>query len=245
MLWLGQGETASDGTSEMDLSGTTVIGYSSVADLAGGIQFVDGAGNLSGVTIGETFDNLDGLSRDDRIRYDTRSYLNTTLSLAAIADDRYDVALRYGRKLLNTHEFKAAIAYSSVSSEFDTVNGLASIRLCDYAPGVNFTIAAGSRNFDEGGRDDASFFYGKLGYLTKFKGRIGKLGQTGFAIDYYDGTDIDADGDESTSIGVLAVQNVKRIGTQLYAGYRHYELDRDGEDFDDVDALLVGARLKF
>jgi uncharacterized coiled-coil protein SlyX len=38
---LGYGSTASDGTSEMDLSGTGVIGYSSIADMAGGQLFYE------------------------------------------------------------------------------------------------------------------------------------------------------------------------------------------------------------
>ena len=38
-LWLGQGSMASDGTAEVDLSGTTVVGYSLVADMAGGPFF--------------------------------------------------------------------------------------------------------------------------------------------------------------------------------------------------------------
>ncbi|MGI9437174.1 MAG: hypothetical protein ACR2Q4_20470 [Geminicoccaceae bacterium] len=245
-LWLGQGDTASNGTSEQDLSGVSVIGYSSVADLAGGIQFADGGGNLTGVTIGDTFSNLDGLSRDDRVRYDTPEYYGTKLSAAAIADDRYDIALRYGRKLLGAHEFKAAIAYSNASSEFDSVNGSASVLLGGYVPGVNLTIAAGSRNFEEQGRDDATFFYGKLGYLTQFKGTlIGDLGETGFAVDYYDGADIDTNGDESASFGLLAVQNVDAIGTEVYAGARNYSLDRQGQSFDDVRALLFGVRVKF
>ena len=37
-LWLGQGETASNGTSEVDLSGTSVINYAGIEDLAGGLK---------------------------------------------------------------------------------------------------------------------------------------------------------------------------------------------------------------
>ena len=51
--------------------------------------------------------------------------------------------------------------------------------------------------------------------------------------------------DESASIGLVAVQNVDRIGTEVYAGLRNYDLDRGGADFDDVNGLLVGARVKF
>lgn len=36
---LGRGETASNGTSEVDLSGTEVVGNSQVADFAGGLDF--------------------------------------------------------------------------------------------------------------------------------------------------------------------------------------------------------------
>ena len=38
-LWVGQGATASNGTSEVDLSGTSVINYAGIGDLAGGLSF--------------------------------------------------------------------------------------------------------------------------------------------------------------------------------------------------------------
>jgi hypothetical protein len=71
-LWLGQGDTASNGTSEVDLSGTGVIAYSGISDMASGIAFSDN--NVLGSRIGEVFSNFDGLSRNDRIRYDTPSF---------------------------------------------------------------------------------------------------------------------------------------------------------------------------
>ncbi len=239
-LWLGQGDTASNGSSEVDLSGTGVIGYSGIADFAGGIQFQED-GVLSGVTIGSTFSNLDGLSRDDRIRYDTPVLSGAKLSASAIADDRWDVALRYARELFGAHEFETAVAYAEVDDDFDQISASASLLLGDMLPGASVTVATGNRDFDEGGRDDAQFLYGKLGYLFSPFG----IGDTAVAVDYYYGEDIAADGDESTSIGLLAVQNVDRIGTEVYAGLRNYELDRGGADFDDVNGLLVGARVKF
>ena len=33
--------------------------------------------------------------------------------------------------------------------------------------------------------------------------------------------------------------------TELYAGARLYQLDRVGEDFDDIYALMTGAQLRF
>jgi predicted porin len=46
-LSIGQGDGAANGTSEMDLSGTTVIAYSGLADMAGGITFKTTGGPIS------------------------------------------------------------------------------------------------------------------------------------------------------------------------------------------------------
>ena len=68
-LSVGQGSTASDGSAESDLSGTALAAYSNVAAFAGGLDFTNSAtGALSGITVGAAFINLDGLSRDDRLR---------------------------------------------------------------------------------------------------------------------------------------------------------------------------------
>ncbi len=68
-LRLGQGDTATNGTSEVDLSGTAVAAYSSVADVGGGFEFRDN-GDI-GITVRDSRSNFDGLSRKDRVRYDT------------------------------------------------------------------------------------------------------------------------------------------------------------------------------
>ena len=103
------------------------------------------------------------------------------------------------------------------------------------------TAAAGWRDFDAGGRDDGRYAYGKLGYrLTPFT-----IGATALAVDAYYGEDVAADGDESWMIGLLAVQTVDPIATDLYFGYRHFDLERDGADLDPINAVLSGARVKF
>ena len=49
-LRLGQGDTASNGTSEVDLSGTDVAAYSSVSDVGGNFEFRDGD-DKTGITV--------------------------------------------------------------------------------------------------------------------------------------------------------------------------------------------------
>ncbi len=95
-LALGKGQTASDGTSEIDLSQTSVIGYASVSDTAGGLKFRDSNDNLTTVTIGNAFNDLDGLGRQNRIRYDTPNFYGFSLAGSASSDQRYDGAVRWG-----------------------------------------------------------------------------------------------------------------------------------------------------
>lgn len=234
-LWLGQGDTASNGTSEVDLSGTSLIGYSSVSDMAGGILYRDN-GELSTISVGDAFSNLDGLSRDDRIRYDTPSFAGFKLSGSLVADERADVALRYSREFGGT-EVAAAAAFSRKPDDFDRVNGSASILL---ANGISVTAAAGTEDVDARD-DDGMFYYGKLGYQSQFF----SIGNTALGIDYQYGEDIGADGDETNSFGVFAVQNIDDLATEFYLGYRYYDLDRDNTDLDAINAVLTGARVKF
>jgi hypothetical protein len=46
-------------------------------------------------------------------------------------------------------------------------------------------------------------------------------------------------------VGAYAVQNLEPVATEFYAGYRHFDLSRDGADFDPINAVLSGARVKF
>ncbi len=236
-LSLGQGDTASNSASEVDLSGTAVVGYSSLQDFAGGILFVDDDTGRTGISIGSAFPNLDGLSRDDRIRYDTPSLQGFIASASAIADERWDVALRYRRQFGDT-KLAAALAYSDAPDAQKRVNGSGSVR---FGNGVNLTFAAGRDDPDQKGRDNPRFLYGKIGYILE----MFELGKTAVAADLYYGKDTGADSDRALAVGAFVVQNIDDLATQLYLGYRHYDLDRDGFDLEPVNAVMSGARVKF
>lgn len=111
-LSIGQGDTASNGASEVDLSRTNLIGYSDVALMAGGILFYDNTTqDLSTTSIVKTFSNMDGMSRDDRARYDTPNFSGFYASTSFIADDAIDVALRYSAKFPG-FKLAGALAYA-------------------------------------------------------------------------------------------------------------------------------------
>ncbi len=216
-----------------------MINRSRVNDLAGGVIFRDAPGQPvpTDVTVGGAFSNLDGLSRDDRVRYDTPTWNGFQLSTSHIAGGAWDVADRFSGKLLDS-KLEAAIAYWSRSGS-DGINGSVSAL---HASGVNLTLAAGSRDIDAAGRLNSTFWYIKAGYLAElFEG----IGRTGFSVDYFSGEDQAANGDEGMSFGASMVQLIDKIATELYLGARVYELDRLGRSFDDIIAVQAGARVKF
>lgn len=235
-LSVGQGDTASNGSSEVDLSAVDVIGYATLPDFAGGLLFRDeDSGELTTTSIGNVFSSFDGLSRDDRLRYDTPSLAGFKGSASWVADDRWDVALRYAGDF-GPVKGAAAIAYSDPNGSVDnTLNGSFSVL---HESGVNLTFASGRQ--DVAGRDPF-FWYLKLGYIAK----LTPYGDTAFGVDFTQADDVAQDGDEGTAYGFFAVQNLKEYGTEFYLGVRHHELDRDDAELDDIIAVLTGARVKF
>jgi predicted porin len=234
-LSIGQGDGAANGTSEMDLSGTTVIAYSGLADMAGGITFktTGGADIVEGVAVGDVFNNLDGLSRNDRLRYDTPAFGPLGFAVSATNGDAYEIATRLVQDI-GDNSFEAAIGYvdGGDRSPFSQIGASASFL---HASGLNVTVAIAERNLDESGHSDPSNRYVKIGYHR---------GAHRFAIDYGMTDDLAADGDEATSYGAFWNWQAFASG-EIYAGVRIHELDRPGIDVDDVTAIMAGTRVKF
>lgn len=247
-FWLGQGSMASHGISEIDMSGTTVIGYSNTPDTAGGFYFRQKDGTLSNTTIKNAETNLNG-SRRLRVRYDTPSVKGFTLSGGYGNDwvndnpdnDYADVALRHKGEFGGI-ETEAGVGYNWVmpdnggNSEFwsGSVSGL------HVATGLNLTLAGGSR-VDR----DGDYIYTKLGWKAKFW----DFGSTNFAVDYYDGNGFTnsntiSDG-ESTTYSVMAVQTVEKYKVDVYAIYRVYTYDDNRASYDDGAAVMSGIRWRF
>ncbi len=235
-LWLGQGWTASEGTSEEDLSGTALAGYSDIPIIAGSMVFRDSAGALSDLSIGAVTTNMDGLSRKDRIRYDTPGFGGFTVALSHTEDDGADVALRYRAKYNDGTQVVGALAYADPEkggSVDDQVNGSVSVLL---ASGFNVTLAAGERDLKASGAEDPSFWYTKWGY---------QFGNNAVSVDYGETDDLAKAGDEATAFGAQYVRQLPAWATEAYIGVRQHELDRPSSDFDDITAVIAGARLKF
>ena len=234
---LGLGSMAADGSSQTDLSGTSVVTYVSIGDMAGGQLWDDGTVvSGAGSDIGDVYKDLDG-GRKDRFRYDTPSYHGLMLSAAAAADSQYDLALRYNRKY-DSVTVASAIAWQNPNDgDVDSIyNGSVSLL---FNNGINATLAAGTEDSDTA--EEGSFWYTKLGYQIE----LFEMGTTAFSIDYGQYDDFAEEGGEATVYSVAAVQKVDDWGTEFYLGVRQHEYDENSTDYDDIFAVMSGARLKF
>jgi hypothetical protein len=255
--FLGRGWTASDSSAETDLSGTGVVAYSGVADMAAGMKFRKKDGTLTAFNVFDMFDNLDGLGRNDRIRYDTPSFGGFSGAASATTEkNQWDVAANYGAEI-GSFDVAGAIAYwrqgdsikrgddgqpdtpfSQDTARKDGWDGSASVL---HESGFNATLAGGNASSKRSGRDDQKFWYAKLGYMAHFW----HIGSTNFSIDYWDGKNYVENKSKSKSWGIAVVQQLDQYGTDLYAAYRNYDPDLKTENLKDLNAFMLGARVKF
>jgi hypothetical protein len=205
-IWLGQGNTASNDTSHVDLSGTDLIAYAGIHDLAGGMLFRNSTTNaLSTVTVANAYDDIDGLSRDDRIRYDSPKFAGFQASISHVQGGENDYALRYSGQW---GDFKTAVAvaYANVASTSTSVdhqeNGSGSV--LHVPTGLSLTLAGGQTSQKASGRANPTFFYTKVGWQKK----LFEVGNSAFSIDYAFNNDRAQNDDEFQTIGIGAVQKI-------------------------------------
>ncbi|MGI9317784.1 MAG: porin [bacterium] len=237
---VGQGSMASDGIAEIDLSGTSVISYSSVADTGGGHSFRLTDGNPGLIKVGNVYSNFDG-SRRTRIRYDTPKLSTLTISAGYGQEtlkenddnDYYDLALRYAGKS-NQKEIRAGLGYGWLGDDDEVMSG--SISILHESSGLNGTLAAG-----QDVNQEADYVYAKFGIISSWF----NIGNTAISLDYYSGSDFVTSGSNSDTFAVSVVQHFDPIGLEVYGTYRQFEFEESEVDYEKSDSIMIGARWKF
>ena len=245
---LGRGFTASYGTASADLSGTMVIATSTIADLAGGMLFRQSSDDsLTGIRVNAAFSDYNGLSRKNRLRYDTPKFHGAHLAVSAVSDDRYDAGLYWGGQ---GYGFKmaAAAGIADLNEDDTDYQYTGSFAILHEETGLNLALSTGGKKRDE--QDNATNYFVKAGWLAN----LFSVGKTAFSLDYTTGKglpytteeDLTAEDDETESYAATVVQRFDKFGTELFAIYRLYELDRDeGPNVHDIGVASMGARVKF
>lgn len=249
-LSVGQGDMASNGTAEEDLSGTYVAAYSQVRFAAAGLAFAprenappppaeESAGTnvppRPAPTVKDVFNNFDGLHRDDRVRYDAPVWRGFAASVSVAGEEYFDAALRHSLAL-GAHKLASAAAFARKGAGVDQYSASCSLLL---GCGLNFTAAVGGQDVDDE-RSPLSV-YGKIGYKADWFA----AGATMLAVDYARNEEMAQAGDVAESYAVVFNQRLDPLNAEFYATARNYVLDREGADYDDLFVFLSGVKLAF
>ena len=244
-LTLGKTDMASNNIVQIDLSGTGVVQYSGANDIGGGFGYrtKGDLGSADGPSIGSVYSQFDGLSRQNQIHYDTPKFAGFMLSVSHGQGDIWDVAGRYSANYKQAGiKVSAGIAYwefGKNTNSFDSgIGGSISVL---HSSGANLTIAAATQDREGSSIDDPTNFYIKPGF--QFKGT--SLGKTAISVGYGVTNDRAAQNDEAQNIHVAVVQNIDAAALELFAFWEINILDRDGEDFENINIGGIGARMKF
>jgi hypothetical protein len=232
-LWMGQGDTASNSTSEVDLSGTTVAAYSSVADVGGDFVFQDNGAGI-GTKVKDSRSNFDGFSRQDRVRYDTPKFAGFYGSTSVFSQNRWDLAARYSGDL-GWAKLAAAAAWADFGTSSPTVDGQFSSSasmLFDF--GLNLTASYAKQ--DKDGTDPYNI-YGKVGYQFLEKHAV--------SVQWGHTENKSVKDDKGDSYGLAYVFSPWK-SVEFYGSYVIHKLDRDvGSNPDNVNIGFLGGRVKF
>ena len=238
--YLGQGNGAANGTSEVDFSGTTIADYSG-NNLDDGISFV-GSNGLHGTTSpadvsvknGSVFGNFDGLSRNDRLRYDLPSFGPLSIAVST-GQDRSELGIRYSGELSGGTKIGAAIGIVDNDESFEQIGLSASLLL---ASGLNITLHHGERDLDAGGVDPEGDYI-KIGQI------FGDSQQHHVSLGLHSVDDLAAIGDEAERTNLSYVYVFPKKGVEIFATWQNASLSRASGDLEDQDIFGIGSRIKF
>ncbi len=241
-LYMGQGNMASNGVSEQDLSGTYITSGSLVQDIAGGLKFRD-SDNKAGPAVATVFNNYDGLGRKRRIRYDTPSFSGFSLSASHEASKTYDVALRYNTDIKDVMKAAAAVSYAKKSGKDPYKLYSSSLSLL-FKNGLSLTGSLAQKKYKDNTKKKGTNVFAKLGYQFDMT----DCGKSYVSVDYTNGSNIDAANlGKSRAYGLFYIQDIDKVGLRLYAGgrlYKHLKKD-DEKKYKNISVGIVGAKLTF
>lgn len=236
-LQLGLQDSAADGAWYQDLGGSsTWISNMNPGGWNGSFYLRDDAGHLANVTWGDLNQELsDG--QVPRLAYFSREVAGFQLAASVGGDDTHAVAVYYSGSH-DSWNLKAGIGYD-VSHRSDAIDsqsvgtGLTdathanlqqlamSGSLYESRSGLYGTLGWSRAYSAIDGRGPATNWYGKAGWRRNVSG----MGETNLYGEYDRSIDVLANNTQAHVWGAGVVQDIDAIGSSMYLGYRHSELD--------------------
>ncbi|ADZ69036.1 hypothetical protein SL003B_0603 [Polymorphum gilvum SL003B-26A1] len=260
-VFVGRTGTATDGITEIDIAGADDVLGSGVDRFGGGLSFRQN--NIAGTpvrTVGEVFDNLDGIGsrshagdRVQSIRYDSPIFNGFQARIATAQGGDIDAAVLYSGKI-DAFEVRGGVGYVAFNNGNASTGGGAVTNVTNdildhqwagsvsvkHDSGIGGTFAYGQQSLDRksAGNDDPSFYYVKLGYTWD---AFEVAADYSHHSDMFIATTVDHD---ATAWGLAGQYNMGN-GVSLAALYRHLDLDLTGTSTDAIHLYALNLRVKF
>ena len=248
-VWLGAGDTASNGSTESNFHTFTMLPGFVGGVMSGAFRTTTestGSGpNAVGAEVGTAdgvFGQQDGLGRSTRIRYDTPVIAGFMASTSHLDSQAWDVALRYSGKMFDT-KIKGAVAYSNDQEEEQTGASIAFQHSSGIGGGANFEYIQDDTQNDGANGEDPYFYSAHASYTSKFN----EMGKTQLVYLYDRANNKAAGGDMATAHSVAVAQNIDAAAMELILRFTHASLEADRLllDNDTIKALSIHTRVKF
>ena len=193
--------------------------------------------------------HFDGLSRDDRVRYDTPTFAGIGLSASMLdADGSWDLGAGYSGSFGGV-KARLGAHYATAGGTGGTQSwGVSGGVLHESGLNVDFGYSRQVLgNGTNGGAAGAvsrspSWIKGGIGYIAK----IFSLGPTHFNLQYHENEDVATAGNDLTTVYVTALQKFSSVGAEAGISYADYSLDDTaGTTYDDITAVYFQTKLNF
>jgi len=261
-IYVGKGDTGSNNSSLSTAHAGGVANSTGLPFLGvGGLSFKNNGTQCTTntntcVNLKSAFSDFDGLTRQNRIRYDTPVFAGFQARASHTDGGAWDASLWYNGKVFDT-KIKGAIAYADASGQAtagvtgttgngakfggDQINGSLSMQ---HSSGIGVSFAAGYRNLDSkgnAGHNDPIM----INFGANFDRKFSELGVTSLSGQWQQVDNLASDGDVARVWSLAVVQKIDAAAFEAYAQYVNAELEREATTFGDIDAVMIGGRIKF
>lgn len=233
----GHTSHASDGVADQNKSGASlVVNTNSLGH--GNIKFHNDTNNAATTLTPGTFSIQGG--RSEVMKYTSPTILSGLKVVASHgAEGNTDFAGYYGGTF-GAFSVSAAAGYGNYSGSGDRHFGSGSIAI-EHESGISMQGSAAWADNDATD-DDASTFWIGAGYDVS----VYEMGETSFAVGFGESNDEAGQNMTVDKWEIGFTQDIDAAGTNLYAGWRTWDLEDDtGDSYDDIMSFIAGARVAF
>ena len=248
---IGRNSAGADGVAHTQGHGAFGFGGALMLTNIGDIQLRNSVdGSLSGNNLDTRMStvNFDPGGRSPMIRYDTPRVAGFAAAVSHEDAGHVSVGANYGGSV---GPFKVTVKAGYHNGDGDADNVAAVGSAIKHSSGLgggfnyamvmdgveNTAVNASTANADI----DEHGWYANVFYQSKFS----EMGSTTLVGEWQQTRDFGASGAEGNAYGVGVSQNVDSAALSFYVKYIHVDVEETGQDYEDIQAVESGIRMKF